>query len=209
VIEPSGFHVLLGPDYAGKSSVLAALAKSSAAWRYISVDDEFLGLEHTLVTALRRHLVHDVLPLLGTAHSVDFAMSLMQTAVLYLRDQVVAHSDEPVLVDSYYYKILAKCRLICGADHPIFAWWRTFPQPRRVLYLDVSPQTAWRRAGVRVNRLEHYSETADWPGFEAFQTDLGKVMLDEVRDVPVTVIRERNGIGRTVRAVRRVLAHDR
>ncbi len=202
------FCVLLGPDYAGKSSVLSALGSVASPWHYISVDDEFLGPEHTLLADLRRQLVRDALPRLDATYSVDFVMSLMQTAVLYMRDQVVVNSGRPVLVDSYYYKILAKCRLICGADHPMFAWWRTFPRPRRVLYLDVSPWTAWRRVGTRVNRLEHYGEQPDWPGFESFQTDLGKVMLDEVRDVPVTVIGERGSLSRTVREVRKVLAHE-
>jgi thymidylate kinase len=201
------FYVLLGPDYAGKSSVLSALAAAAPQWRYISVDDEFLRPEHTLLADLRRGFVREALPRLGTTYSVDFVLSLLQTAVLYVRDQILASPERPALVDSYYYKILAKCRLIRGADHPLFSWWRTFPRPRRVVYLDVAPRTAWCRAAHRVNRLEHYGQRPDWPGFEAFQTDLGKVMRDEIRDVPVTVLGER-GLSRTVREVRKVLADE-
>jgi hypothetical protein len=76
-----------------------------------------------------------------------------------------------------------------------------------VLYLDVSPRTAWRRAGGRVNRLEHYGDRPEWPDFEEFQSDLAKVMLDELA-VPVTVIGER-GLSRTIREVRKALANER
>jgi thymidylate kinase len=204
-VDPK-FYVLLGPDYAGKSAILTALASSTTDWRYISVDDEFLGIEHALIASLRRQFAYEVLPGLNTAYSVDFAASMLQTAVLYLRDQVVANSGGPVLVDSYYYKILAKCQLI-GAELPMFDWWRTFPQPQRVLYLDVSPRTAWRRAGGHVNRLEHYGDQPEWPGFEEFQHNLAKVMLEEIT-VPVTVIGERS-LSRTIREVRKVLADER
>jgi thymidylate kinase len=204
-VDPE-FYVLLGPDYAGKSAVLSALASSMPDWRYISVDAEFLGAEHAWITGLRRQFFHEVLPGLHTAYSVDFAASLLQTAVLYLRDQVVANSGGPVVVDSYYYKILAKCLLI-GVEPPMVDWWRTFPQPRRVVYLDVSPRTAWRRSGGRVNRLEHYGDRPEWAGFEEFQRNLGKVLLEEIA-VPVTVIGERS-LSRTIREVRKVLANER
>lgn len=195
------FFVLLGPDYSGKSSALAGLAAALPGWRFLSVDDAFLDPAHALITRLRRQLVKDVLPSLGSAYSPAFAASLMQTAVVFLRDQILAGDGRtPVVVDSYYYKILAKCRLAGDGENPMFAWWRSFPQPRRVLYLEVAPRTAWRRsgAGERANRLEHYGERPGWASFEAFQTDLHKVLLDEVRHLPVTVIRERHGLARTV-----------
>src|SRR5215510_9719888 len=115
-VDPQ-FCVLLGPDYAGKSSVLAELSGLATPWRCVSVDDAFLGPGHGLIASLRRHLVQDALPLLGTAYSVDFVASLLQTAVLHVRDQVLAAGGTPVLVDSYYYKILAKCRLAGASEN--------------------------------------------------------------------------------------------
>lgn len=204
------FFVLLGPDYAGKSSALAELPAALPHWRFVSVDDLFLDPAHELIARLRRQLVKDVLPALGTAYSPDFAASLMQTAVVFLRDRILAgDARKPVVADSYYYKILAKCRLMCG-ENPMFAWWRSFPQPRRVIYLEASPETAWRRctAGRRANRLEHYGERADWETFEAFQTDLHKVLLDEIRHLPVTAIPERDGVARTVHDIGQVLSDE-
>ena len=207
--EPPLFYVLLGPDYAGKSSTMTALAREPSPWRFVSVDDEFTKPGHGLVGELRRRLLTDALPALNTGYSADFIASLMQTAVVHLRDQIVA-SAGPVLVDSYYYKILAKCLLAGGTGAPIFDWWRSFPQPARVLYLDVSPATAWRRcgAGARLNRLEHYGEPAAWPGFEAYQADLDKLLRDEVRHLPVTVIGECDGVDQMVDDVRRVLMSE-
>ena len=210
--EPPTFSVLLGPDYAGKSSVMAELRATVPDWRLVSVDTPFVGPEHTVLSRLKHALVPDTLPGLGSAVSCDFVLSLAQTAVVYLRDQVLAApAGATVVVDSYYYKILAKCRLIGGDDHPVFAWWRTFPQPRHVLYLDVAPEVAWARcaSGARVNRLEHHGEEPDRIAFESFQSDLHKLVLDEVRDLPVTRLPDGGTVADTARAVREVLSGDR
>jgi len=204
------FSVLLGPDYAGKSSVLAELAGTAPELHGISVDDGWLAPEHQLLADLRRQLVREVLPRVGTAYSDEFVAGLLQLAVLHVRDRVLAVGDAPVLVDSYYYKILAKCRLAGVRENPMFAWWRSFPQPARVIYLDVTPETAWQRCGggTEANPLEYYGDRPDWPRFEAYQTDLHKVMLDELSHLQVTVIKEQDGIGRTAQQVREVLADE-
>jgi thymidylate kinase len=204
--EAEQFSVLLGPDYAGKSSVMTELRATVPDWQLVSVDGAFLGAERAVLSRLKHALVDDTLPGLGTAFSTDFAVSLLQTAVVYLRDRITAVAGTaPVLVDSYYYKILAKCRLVCADHHPVFAWWRSFPQPRQVLYLDVAPGVAWSRCGARANRLEHYGARPDRESFETFQTDLRKLMLDEVRDLPVVHLPERDEVAESARDVRKVL----
>jgi thymidylate kinase len=208
VTGPMPFAVLLGPDYAGKSTVMSALRAATPDWDLVGVDGEFLGQEHAVISQLKRALVADTLPRLGSVFSTDFVVSLLQTAVVYLRDRILqADRRTPVVVDSYYYKILAKCRLIGGDDHPVFAWWRSFPRPRRVLYLDVAPDVAWSRcaAGARVNRLEHYGHTPDRDSFELFQSDLRKLMLDEVRDLPVAHLPQGADV---VDSIREVLSGD-
>lgn len=204
MIDPSPrFCVLLGPDYAGKSSVLGELARAASPWQCVSVDDERLAPEHRLLADLRRRLVRDVVPKVGSAYSGDFVAGLLQLAVLHLRDRVLAAGDAPVLVDSYYYKILAKCRLAGVRENPMFAWWRTFPQPSRVIWLDVAPETAWRRCGggAEANPLEFYGDRADWPNFEEYQADLRKVMLEETGRLPVTVVAEQDSVARTAAVV--------
>lgn len=204
------FDVLLGPDYAGKSSVLTELAAAEPSWRFVSVDDAFLQPQHALIARLRRQLVGEALPGLGTAYSPDFIAGLLQTAVLHVRDQVAASAGAPVLVDSYYYKILAKCRLAGAAENPMFDWWRSFPQPRRVLFLDVSPETAWERCGLGAvaNPLEYHGDEPTWAGFRSYQDDLREAMLEEVRELSVVRLSEQDGIDRMARDVREVLADE-
>jgi thymidylate kinase len=205
------FVVLLGADYAGKSSTMSQLAGAPSGWELLSTDHAFVAGGYALVSRLRRDVVKEVLPALGREYSPDFMASMLQTAVVHLRDRIRRNtSGRPILVDSYYYKILAKCRLAGVADNPMFAWWRSFPQPRRVVYLEVAPQTAWRRSerGGEANRLEHYGERPDRASFEFFQADLRKLMLEEVRHLPVTVIEEQVSVARTAQAVREVLAHE-
>lgn len=214
-LQAPAFCVLLGPDLAGKSSAMAALRQDPGPRRHrlVSADDAFLDPEHALIGRLRREAVREV-----AAHedqwSPEFFAAMLQTAVLHLRDRLLddggAGAAAPAVVDSYYYKLLAKCRLAGVPENPMFTWWRSFPRPRHVIYLDVSPDTAWRRSGegARLNRLEHYGEVPDRDGFQRYQTDLGKVMREEIRDLPMTVIEEHTDPERTVAAIRKVLAHE-
>ncbi|WP_329178940.1 hypothetical protein [Streptomyces sp. NBC_01477] len=204
------FVVLLGPDYAGKSSALTELAEHAPAWPIVSLDDGFLGPGHSLIGRLRRNLVGDVLPGLHRDYSTDFMVTLLQTAALHLRDSIErGPPGTPALVDSYYYKILAKCRLAGVDSHPMFDWWRTFPQPRRVIFLEVSAATAWRRCGqgAQANSLEFYGEQPEQTSFEKFQSDLRTVMWEEVRQLPVTVIEEQEQISRTAQKIREAMSH--
>ncbi|HEX9338714.1 MAG TPA: hypothetical protein VF892_22645, partial [Pseudonocardiaceae bacterium] len=142
------FAVVLGPDFAGKSSALAVLR----GFRVVSTDRRFVAARHDVVSQLRRAVSG-----VDDNYSPDFLAALLQTAVVHLRDEVV-RAAEPVVVDSYYYKILAKCRLAGVGDNPMFDWWRSFPQPARVIYLTVSAASAWRRCGrgTKLNPLEFH-----------------------------------------------------
>lgn len=203
------FCVLLGPDAAGKSSVMAEIRARRPEWRLLSTDDALVPPQHALIGRLRRNVVDDVLPALETSYSADFLASLLQTAVVYLRDEVRRQDGAaPILVDSYYYKILAKCRLAGVQGNPMYTWWRSFQQPQAVVYLDVSPESAWRRSadGTRLNPLEHHGARPEWPGFESYQKNLRKLLLEEVRDLPVTIIEEQPSVGRAADAVLEALA---
>ncbi|GAA3311269.1 hypothetical protein GCM10020295_80510 [Streptomyces cinereospinus] len=161
-----------------------------------------------MITRLRRDLTDHLLPGLGTAYSADFLASVLQTAVVHMRDQVHERDPRvPVLADSYYYKILAKCRMAGVRDTLMYDWWRSFPQPDRVVYLDVSPSSAWwrRGGGAGLNPLEYAGETGDMAGFERYQKELRQLLLEEVCDLPVTELPEQPSVERAVEVVREVL----
>ncbi|URM89285.1 hypothetical protein LUW75_03850 [Streptomyces sp. MRC013] len=204
------FCVLLGPDHAGKSSVMTRLRGLAPAWRLISDDDGFLAPEHTLLRRLRRDVVTDVARH-ESAWSPQFLTAMLHTAIVHLHDRLARDaSGAPAVVDSYYYKYLAKCLLSGAPEEPLPTWWRALPRPRRVIYLDVSPEAAWERArrGAALNPLEYYGEHPTWEGFKRYQTDLAKVMADEIQDLPVTVIEAENCLTRVVGEIREVLEHE-
>lgn len=207
--DTAKFAVLLGTDFSGKSSALAELRALSPAWRVVSTDREFLGPEHAVVASLRDS-VGRVLPSLGTAYSPQFLAGLLQTAVLHLRDQLAADRGGRTVVDSYYYKILAKCRLAGVGENPMFDWWRSFPQPSRVVYLRISPESAWHRCGrgARLNPLEYEGARPERDGFARYQRALDKLMREEIRRLPVTFVDEQASPAHTARAIQEALADE-
>jgi thymidylate kinase len=205
------FAVLLGPDFAGKSTALARLRARDPDRRILSTDEDFLAAGHRPIAELRR-VAGQVIGALGTDFSPDFLVGLLHTAVVHLRDELLRAEAVHglLLVDSYYYKFLAKCRLAGVGDNPVLAWWRSFPQPVRAVYLDVSPAAAWRRCGrgSRLNPLEHYGPRPDFERFAAYQADLSALMLEEIRHLPVTVLGERADPAQTAREIEEALADD-
>jgi thymidylate kinase len=189
--EPvTNLWVLLGPDYSGKSSVISRVAERTG-WAAVSYDEEFLGDGFDLVGRLRDDFLTEALRGLHTRFSVDFVVSLLQAAVVFLRDRALAECvTRPVLVDSYYYKILAKCRLHGLVNEQLFAWWRSFPVPQGVIFLDIDASTAWERTsrGAALNGFEHYGDRPSRAEFERFQRDLRRLMLEETRGVLTRVV---------------------
>ncbi|HEV2346654.1 MAG TPA: hypothetical protein VGS97_21315 [Actinocrinis sp.] len=207
--DTSGFAVLLGTDFAGKSTALAQLRAGSPPWCVVSTDREFLGPEHAAIDEIRGS-VAGVLPGLGTGYTPEFLAGLLQIAVLHLRDQAARAVGGRTVVDSYYYKILAKCRLAGVRDNPMFDWWRSFPQPSRVVYLRVSEESAWRRCGrgARLNRLEYEGGRPGRDGFARYQRALDKLMREEIRQLPVTFVDEQASPQRTALAIQEALADE-
>jgi thymidylate kinase len=199
-IAPAAFSVVLGPDYAGKSTLLTEMA--GHGMHCVSYDKEFVGRETALINDLRGAFLKRALPAAGDVYSRDFVVTLLQTSVIYLRDEMLraAAGDRPVVVDSYYYKVLAKCRLTGLVNEQMFGWWRAFPQPGQVIFIDVDTRTAWRRCdrGARLNPFEYYGATPTFDGFRAFQDDLRRLLVEEVGALPVNRI---DGGDRTHRAV--------
>lgn len=183
------YWTLLGPDFSGKSTLLARL-RAEHGWQVVSHDAPYLA-EHPLIAKLKRSWIDDGLRWTGTRYTPELVLSVMHTVVLYLRDEIERQTgDTPVIVDSFYYKQLAACALLGAGHEPTFAYWRTFPQPQGVLYLDVPPEVTWERTdrGAEANAYECYGDGVNREGFLRLQTDLRAGMLAEVADLSVTMI---------------------
>lgn len=200
------FWTLVGPDGSGKSTVLDLLHRKHG-WRVISYDDEYLG-GYPLIRTLRERWIPDAFLRCGERYTSELVLAALHPIVLHLRDEVARSTgDEPVIVDSYYYKLLAKCSLLGVRHQPTFDIWRSFPQPTGVFWLDVPPTLAWQRSGYgrHVNPFEHYGAAPDQFGFVRLQSDLRAAVLAELPGIPVTDIDGRGTPEALVSAIRRAV----
>jgi thymidylate kinase len=185
----TGFWTLLGPDFSGKSTVLTRL-HSEHGWHVVSYDDRYLE-PFPLIRRLRETWVDEAFVWSGRRYSPELVLAALHPIVLHLRDEMARAQDrQKVVVDSYYYKLLAKCALL-GLEHSeVFACWRAFPQPKGVLYLDLPSEVAWDRSGggARLNPFEYFGAQATRAGFTRLQNELRGALLKEVAQVPLTVI---------------------
>lgn len=183
------FWTLLGPDLAGKSTLLARL-KDEHGWQVVSHDDRFLG-DHPLVARLRGCWTDEALVWVGKRYTAELVLAVMHAVILHQRDELARQSGPgPVIIDSYFYKVLAACSLLGVTHGPTFDYWRSFPRPEGVVYLDVPPEVTWERSGQgeRVTAFEHYGPAVTRDGFVRMQADLRVRMLAEVKGLPLTVV---------------------
>src|SRR5262249_34450951 len=150
------FWTRLGPDFAGKSTLLGRL-RDEHGWQVVSHDDRFVG-GYPLVATLRSCWVDEALVWAGKRYSAELVLAVMHAVILHQRDQLARQAGpEPVIIDSFYYKVLAACSLLGVSHGPTFDYWRSFPQPEGVVYLDVPPEVAWERTGqgAKASAFEH------------------------------------------------------
>jgi thymidylate kinase len=185
----TAFWTLLGPDFAGKSTAVARL-RDEHGWQVVSYDDLFCA-DHPLVATLRHCWVDDALAWVGTRYTAELVLAVAHPIVLHQRDQIARQTGPgPVIVDSFYYKLLTTCALLGVTHEPTFDYWRSFPQPEGVVFLDVPPEVTWERAGrgAGVSAFEHYGDVVSREGFVRLQSDLREAMLAEVGGLPLTVV---------------------
>jgi thymidylate kinase len=185
----TAFWTLLGPDFAGKSTALARL-RDEHGWQVVSHDDRFLQ-DYPLVAKLRGCWIDDALVWAGSRYTAELVIAAMHPVILHQRDELARQCGPgPVIIDSFFYKVLAACALLGVSHPPTFDYWRSFPQPEGVVYLDVPAEVTWERAGRgrAASAFEHYGKSVSRDGFVRMQTDLRARMLAEVRGLPLTIV---------------------
>lgn len=201
--------MLIGPDHVGKTSALRAL-RQEPRWHIVSPDGDLLQDGYVVVSQVKRYILSHILQRGQACYSSAFVLSCIHLLIMYLHDQVSAAMRRPasvVLVDSYYYKLLAKCMLKDLVDHELFALWRALPRPDRVILLHAEPEVLWQRSGrgEHLNPFEHYGTRPDRDAFLRFQEDVIQQMLREVEPCEVDLIHARGTVTETRDQIRDAL----
>jgi thymidylate kinase len=176
------FFVLIGGDGAGKSTALGELSER-AEIEVVTLESLATSSRYDFVATARQVLFGKVL---AGEYTDELKLSCLHFAVMCLHDAVSrARVERPVLVDGYYYKLLAKAIVLGFADRPLIETWRALPRPARVVHLAIDPERAFDRIGQadKLNPLEHEDDLPSREGFVCFQRRMIACMLDEVSDI--------------------------
>lgn len=177
---PGRFLVLLGIDGSGKSTLLSGLASAgvqTASWQDLRSHDVPATLAPDAPTAIKNRLT----PL---ARAMFIGGHLVAQYEYLVRPRLEA--GVTTVLDSYYYKLLAKERLL-GFAHPALEdLCAELPQPDGIIYLEVNPRESLRRKAGRLSPYEHFDD-AGGDSYVAFQSQLARALRSATDDAPERV----------------------
>lgn len=182
--------MVLGGDGAGKTSALNLLQAMRPDWAYASIDPQALypidGLDY-MDWALRTPPRH-YLDRMGPRVRASFLTHVLS---LCYEERVLPElrRDRLVVCDSYHYRVRAKESVLGSEGEPLVAALAAGMRvPDLVVWLEVSPATAWERLGRRCRTYEAVPECT-WEGFERMQTGVRDLVLGRYLDgVPVEIV---------------------
>lgn len=173
--------MLLGIDGSGKSTLLAELATAgvaTASWQDLRSHEVPAMLAPDAPTSIKGRLT----PL---ARAMFIGGHLVAQYEYLVRPSVA--SGTTTLLDSYYYKLLAKERLLGFAHPSLEALCAELPQPDHVIYVSVDPKESLRRKQGEISSYEHFTSTGPSSYLE-FQRALDKAMLASLANVSHVVL---------------------
>jgi thymidylate kinase len=175
------FLVLVGIDGSGKTTLLSTLKVPgliTTSWRELRSHEVPATLAPDAPTQIKNRL-----PLLSRAmfiggHLVAQYEYLVRPA---LEDGV------SVLLDSYYFKLLAKERIFGTVHSALEQLCRELPQPDGVIYVDVPPVVSFRRKAGDLSPYEYLAKP-EKDDYEAFQSRVAAEIGAMLSTVPSIVV---------------------
>jgi thymidylate kinase len=189
------FLVLVGIDGSGKSTALDQLSRPGLVvrrWQDLRSHEVAASLAPDAPTDIKNRAT----PL---ARAMFIGGHLVAQYEYLVRPQLEASSS--VLLDSYYYKLVAKERLFGVADPSLERLCRELPQPDGVVLLEVPAATSYGRKAGKLSPYEYRGE-ATRGSYIAFQELLAASLRKQLRSVrhervdaaaPADVVLERVG----------------
>jgi thymidylate kinase len=195
--------VLVGPDNAGKSSVLRELRRLRPDWPSGSIDPDDLypipGLDY-LNFALETHprVYCARMGPLGRTSWMVHALSLLYE----YRIRPELDQGRLVICDSLHYRVQAKEELLDSPGAAVVqAFGAQLRRPDLVIWLDVPLETSWRRGGESCQYYEAIGEPT-WEGYRRMQSGVRDLILTRyAADVPTRVVDGSASLTNVVEAV--------
>ena len=185
-VEGPRFAVVLGIDGAGKSAVLQQLRAESdvhiITWQMVFERPELYQFYKLLDRIGNKSVRAPLKPRTRALYFLQFFMAEYEHLIAPALEQ-----GEVVVADSYYYKSLAKEELRGKTDLIVRQALRLLPEPDVVFYLDIDPQTAFRRKR-RVNKNEVGGQAPTEESFYSFQADVARKLRTYIADCEVVEI---------------------
>jgi thymidylate kinase len=102
-----------------------------------------------------------------------------------------------VLCESYYFKFLAKERVLQLAELELIEGLGLLPSPDLIVDVSIRPEVAFERIATSLNEYETFTGMANWDGFRRFQERV-RYELDAIvsaAGVPVLTVDGSNEVG--------------
>ena len=167
------FVVLLGIDGSGKSSLIQRLELPKLVatdWRELRNYE----LPQMLVPDAPTH-IKAMLPSLSRAMFIGG--HLVAQYEYLVRPRLAAGYS--VALDSYYFKLLEKERMLGFAHTSLEFLCQELPHPDICIFIDVPPEVSYRRRNKSISPYEYYNDGSE-DDYVQFQSDLRERLLETV-----------------------------
>lgn len=174
---PGSFIVLVGIDGSGKSTLLERLAEAgvhTSSWHDLRSHDVPAMLAPDAPTAIKARLTPLARSMFIGGHLVAQYEYLVRPAL---------EQGEDVLLDSYYFKLLAKERLLGFAQPALETLCRQLPQPDGLILIDTPPELSWSRKAGALSVYEHFGTPTE-ANYLAFQRGIETSLRKATRAIP-------------------------